>query len=167
MTDTTITPTTALATTGTEFPVMEFPAPRPAMVGLLARAEAAEQAALARVAELEAQLAAERTTQITDGADARLVDFWEKAGRIADHADFCNEYDRLAEAMNGTPRERDWYVSLEVQLTVRVSRTVSSTTEDGAIDYFRDDLDKEAIIDALRDEGWEDFEVTDSSAERD
>lgn len=155
----------------TSIPSIELPAPvaterRPIMVGELARAEAATAAAQARVAELEADAARLRTEQITDGADPRLVDFWEKAGRIADHADFCDEYDRLAEAMNGTQREREWDVVMDVQLTVRVTRTVNATSGSDAVDYAEEVLDKEDVIEALRSRGWDDIEFTDSEAER-
>ncbi len=167
MTD--MTTTTPEVETG--FPAIEFApseAPlRPAMIGVLARAEAAEQAALRRVAELESQIQALRLEQITDGGDPRLVEFWDKAGRIADHADFCHEYDRLAEAMNGTPRDRDWTVTLDVRLDVRIYRTISATTEEAAIDAARDDFTREDVAEHIRNNGWDDIEVTDSSAERD
>lgn len=164
-------------TTGTEveIPTIEFPqmpAPtdgaelRPAMVGVLARAQEAERAALARVAELERQLNAARSEQITDGADPRLIEFWERAGRIADHADFCQEYDRLAEAMNGTPRERDWTVTMELSITVTVDISVSATTGEDAEDNARDLLDTDAIVSAIQYRHY-DVEVEEISAERD
>lgn len=91
---------------------------RGAFAGELARAHSELELARAQVAEREREIERLRTAQITDGSDPRLIDFWEKAGRIADHADFCQEYDRLAEAMNGTPRCRDWEVEAEVTVTV-------------------------------------------------
>lgn len=91
---------------------------RGAFAGELARAHSELEQARAQVAEREREIERLRTAQITDGSDPRLIDFWEKAGRIADHADFCQEYDRLAEAMNGTPRCRDWEVEAEVTVTV-------------------------------------------------
>lgn len=156
------TMTTAPAT---EVAQVEAP-PRPAMIGVLARAEAAEQAALARVAQLEAELTRLRTEQITDGADPRLIDFWEKAGRIADHADFCEEYDRLAEAMNGTPREREWDVTLDITVSLRVSRTVTARDAYTAIEDARDGLDRDEVIEAVRMNGWDDLTIDNSEAER-
>ena len=140
--------------------------PRPAMIGVLARAEAAEQAALARVAELQAENERLRTEQITDGADPRLEAFWEKAGRIADYADFCNEYDRLAEELNGTPRIRDWDVTLDITISLRVDMTASASSADGAIDNARENLDADTVIEAIRSNGWSDFNLDDSDAER-
>lgn len=157
------TMTTAPATV--EVAPIEAP-PRPAMIGVLARAEAAEQAALARVAQLEAELTRLRTEQITDGGDPRLIDFWDKAGRIADHADFCQEYDRLAEAMNGTPREREWDVTLDITVSLQVTRTVTARDADDAIDYARDGLDRDEVIEAVRMNGWDDISFDNSEAER-
>lgn len=155
----------------TSIPTIELPAPvaserRTVMVGELARAEAATAAAHARIAELEAEATRLRTEQITDGADPRLLDFWEKAGRIADHANFCEEYDRLADAMNGTPREREWDVVTDVQITLTVTRTVTATTESGAVEYAEEVLDREDVIEALRSRGWDDIEFNGSEAER-
>lgn len=140
---------------------------RPAQIGLIARAEAAEQAALARVALLEAEVTRLRQAQITDGGDPRLIDFWEKAGRIADHADFCQEYDRLAEAMNGTPRMRDWTVYADVTVTLRMSVNVSARNEEEAEEEAEQVIDRSEVADAIRDNGWDDISFSDVSAERD
>lgn len=107
-----------------------------------------------------------RTEQITDGADPRLVNFWDKAGRIADHADFCEEYDRLAEAMNGTPRERQWYVEAEVTVTVRVSYSTYATTSDDAEDNARDSLDFDDVLEAYRTNGHDSFDIEILETER-
>lgn len=140
---------------------------RPAQVGLIARAEAAEQAALARVAVLEAEVTRLREAQITDGGDPRLVEFWEKAGRIADHADFCQEYDRLAEAMNGTPRMRDWTVSADVTITLRMHLSVTARNDEEAEQEAQDRIDSSDVIEAIRNTGWDDISFDDVSAERD
>jgi len=87
-----------------------------------------------------------RTEQITDGGDYRLTEFWERAGRIADHANFCEEYDRMAEAMNGPRRERDYDVTLRI--------TVEWTTPRRAIDG-----------DTAGDFALSDFDVTDIAEE--
>lgn len=156
---------TTSAEVTTEAQPIEVVEHRPAMIGILARAEAAEQAALTRVAELEAEVARLRTEQITDGGDPRLVDFWDKAGRIADYADFCNEYDRLAEELNGVPRVRDWDVTLDVTVTLRVNLSVSATTEEGACANAEENLDRDDVIEAVRLYGWDDITI-DASAER-
>lgn len=162
--------TITTAATETVYPAIVLAAPgaplRPTMIGVLARAEAAEQTALARVAELENQLQALRSEQITDGADERLVKFWDKAGRIADHADFCDEYDRLAEAMNGTPRSRAWDVVMDVSISFRVYVSVESVTEEEASSTAEAELDETSIIDAIRSNGWDSIDISDTSAER-
>jgi hypothetical protein len=143
----------------------EVDPPRPALVGVLARAHAAEQAALRRVAELEAELRAARTEQITDGADPRLVEFWDRAGRIADHADFCEEYDRLADAMNGVARQREWEVTAQAIITVNVSRVVTARTAEEAESALRDEVGDEVLIDAIRYSAY-DLEFENIDAER-
>lgn len=139
---------------------------RSAYAGELARAEAALAEARAEVAERDRLIAQLRTEQITDGGDARLVDFWDKAGRIADHADFCQEYDRLAEALNGTPRLRDWDVTLDVTVTVRVNYSARATTSDDAEDIARDEITFEDVITAYRENGAEEFDSTVYSVDR-
>lgn len=153
----------------TSIPAIELPAPadgRAGMIGELARAEAAVAEAQAKLAALEAENARLRTEQITDGSDPRLEDFWEKGGRIADAAGFCEEYDRIADALNGTPRTRDWDVVTDVQITVRVSRCVSATTEQDAIDFAEEEIDAEAVIEAIRMNGWDDIEYDNREASR-
>jgi hypothetical protein len=59
------------------------------------------------------------SADITDGADTRLIPFWDKASENADEAGFCPEYDRMAEMMNGVRRSKTY--------TVRMSRTVTYT----------------------------------------
>ncbi len=80
-----------------------------------------------------------RTEQITDGGDYRLTEFWERAGRIADNADFCQEYDRMAEAMNGPRRERDYDVTLRI--TVEWTTTRRAVDGDAAGDFALQDFD--------------------------
>lgn len=168
MTDTTIT----TPITGIEDGPLTFPGTpavtdrRGAFAGELARAQADLAEAHAKLAERERTIQQLRTEQITDGSDPRLVDFWEKAGRIADHADFCNEYDRLAEALNGTPRSRDWEVEAEVTVTVRVTYSTSATTEDDADENARDGIDFDDVLTAYRENGTESFDVSIISTER-
>lgn len=121
----------------------------------------------ATIDDLTARLHAAQTEQIIDGADPRLVRFWERAGRIADEADFCREYDRLADELNGVPRERDWTVSLDIALTVSLTRTVTARTDDDAISAAEDEFDRFVLADAISGYDIEEWEVTSSSAERD
>jgi len=120
----------------------------------------------ARVLELESALTASRTEQITDGADPRLERFWDKAGRIADHADYCDEYDRMAEAMNGPRREREYEVTIDVSLDVRFTRTVTAISEDAARDYATDDLTMSEIEEAVSNGDAYNWRVDSASAER-
>ena len=168
MTDVTIT----APATGIEEGPLTFPGTPPvtdrrgAFAGELARAQAELAEARAQVTAREREIEQLRTAQITDGSDPRLIDFWDKAGRIADHADFCQEYDRLAEAMNGTPRHRDWEVEAEVTVTVRLTYSTSATTEDDADENARDGIDIDDVIAAYRDNGSESFDVSIISTER-
>jgi len=140
---------------------------RSGYAGELARVEAALAETRAEVADRDRVIAQLRTEQITDGGDARLVDFWQKAGRIADHADFCQEYDRLAEALNGTPRLRDWDVTLDVTVTVRVHYSACATTADDAEDIARDEITFDDVVTAYRENGGADeFESTVYSVDR-
>lgn len=140
---------------------------RSGYTGELARAEAALAEARDALAARDRIIEQLRTDQITDGGDPRLVDFWEKAGRIADHADFCQEYDRLAEALNGTPRLRDWDVTLDVTVTVRVHYSASATTSDDAEDIARDEITFEDVVAAYRENGSaEEFEAEVYSVDR-
>ncbi|KDA04651.1 hypothetical protein DC31_05825 [Microbacterium sp. CH12i] len=164
--------TTTAPATGIEEGTLTFPGTpavtdrRGAFAGELARAQAELADARAQIATRDQTIHQLRTEQITDGADARLLDFWDKAGRIADHADFCQEYDRLAEAMNGTPRNRDWEVEAEVTVTIRVNYSTSATTEDDADENARDGIDFDDVIAAYRDNGHEGFDVSIISTER-
>ena len=132
----------------------------------LAHAEDKARAAEARIADLATQLDAARTEQITNGADPRLVAFWEKAGRIADYADFCEEYDRMAEAMDGPRRQREYEVSMTLSVTVQITRTVTAEDSEEAESYASDDLDTDAIKDALTYNGIDDWEVRSVNADR-
>jgi len=163
--------TTAQAT-GIESGELTFPGTpavtdrRGAFAGELARVQAELAEARAQIATRDQTINQLRTEQITDGSDSRLLDFWDKAGRIADHADFCQEYDRLAEAMNGTPRARDWEVEAEVTVTIRVTHSTSATTEDEADDNARNSIDFDDVIAAYRDNGTENFDIEITSTER-
>lgn len=135
-------------------------------VGEIARAEQAASAAQARVVELENEVRRLRTEQILDGGDPRLVAFWDKAGRIADYAGFCEEYDRLADELNGVPREREWDITLDVTISLRVYLTRSARTSEDAASSAEEALDTEEVIEALRARGWDEITFDSTEAER-
>lgn len=123
--------------------------------GELERARQELAAAQHTIAERDEAIAARnsiieqlRTEQIIDGGDYRLTEFWERAGRIADHADFCQEYDRMAEAMNGPRRERDYDVTLRI--TVEWTTTRRAADGDAAGDLALDDFDVTEIAEEAR-----------------
>ena len=123
----------------------------------------------ATVAELTAVVAAKdqviqtlRTEQITEGDDIRLETFWEKAGRIADHADFCSEYDRMAEAMGGPRRERDYDVQVSVTVEIIINTSVSATDNEGAETAAEEQIDTDYILSHIRDYGISDWEITET-----
>ena len=106
----------------------------------------------ARVAELENENRTLRFSQI-DGDDSRLSDFWDKARRIAEHAGFCTEYDKIAVALGGPARMLDWSGTVDVTVTVTVPVRVGGTAtpeeiENHTMDYEVDDWD---VHEALKD----------------
>lgn len=139
---------------------------RTVAIGEIARAETTARDALARVAELEAENSRLRVEQILDGGDPRLVGFWDKAGRIADYAGFCAEYDRLADELNGVPRERDFEVRLDLTISLTVYKTVTARDSDGAGDIASEEITSEDVIESIRSRGWDGLEVDDWDAER-
>lgn len=162
MTDT-ITPTTDSALGIELAPVSDQ---RPAMLGELARAEAALAAAREQIAHLEASNRLLRAEQITDGNDPRLVEFWERAGEAADRADFCREYDRLVDEIGGVARSREWSVLLDVTVTARVRLTVTARTEEEAGEVAEEELNRENVAEAIDNEGWDSISVDVVEAER-
>ncbi|MGG1910551.1 hypothetical protein AB1285_27380 [Microbacterium sp. NRRL B-14842] len=106
-----------------------MPAPVTERRGAYVRGDARTQADLVRRPGAGRGSRADRRTQqreidrlrlpITDAADDRLAAIWEKGEQIANDEGFCSEYDRLVEAIGGTPRERDFRVTLSVTLTQR------------------------------------------------
>lgn len=139
--------------------------PRPAVIGELARVQASTRAALARAEQLDTEIAEARTEQITDGSDLRLENFWEQAGEIATDHEMCSEYDRMVDAVDGITRDRDYSVGMDVQITVRVYRTVTARTADDAIEDAEEQVDRYDVAEAIRDSGWDDIEWIGSSAE--
>lgn len=103
---------------------------------------------------LRAQLAQTRTelsvaqAEITDGGDERLIPFWERAAEQATNAGYCSEYDRMAEMLNGLPRERAY----DVEVTFRIRGRLRVTA--------RSDEDAESIVSDMRDaEVWREASV--------
>lgn len=103
-----------------------------------------------RIRELEQQ-------QIT-GDDPRLATFWENAQRIADYADYCDVFDRMAEELGGPRRMRDYGVDVEVRFTVRVN--VSATDENDALQR----VETEEVVESVR-EYLDGFDSSDWDAE--
>ena len=134
--------------------------------GELARAEAALAEARAAVTARDRIIEQLRTEQITDGDDPRLVEFAEKAGRIADRLELCDDYDRIAEAVHFPPRLRDWDVTLDVTVTVRVTYSANATTSDDAADIARDEITFEEVIEAYRENGADEFDTSVYSVDR-
>ncbi|WP_299091692.1 hypothetical protein [uncultured Microbacterium sp.] len=167
----------ATTTTSIEFAQgqLDMPAPvtdrRGGYAGEMARTQADLVAAEARAADLA--LTVERQQReidrlrlpITDAADDRLAAIWEKGEQIANDEGFCSEYDRLVEAIGGTPRERDFRVTLSVTLTQRVTVSVTARTSDEAEDLATEAYTVEDVIESLRSDNYVadsiDAEVTD------
>ena len=113
--------------------------------------------------ELEASqrdVEALQTRQITDGADPRLTRFWELAGSIADQADFCDQYDRIAEEMNGPRRKRQYEVRTQIQVTVTRTETVEAIDSDDAASQI--DLTTSEILEHIDLNGIEDWVISDT-----
>ena len=107
--------------------------------------ESALTRATERIGTLEDECRNLRYSQI-EGSDTRLTDFWEKARRIAEHAGFCTEYDKIAIALGGPARMLDWSGVVNVTVTVTVPVPVGGTAtpeeiENHAMDYSVDDYD--------------------------
>jgi hypothetical protein len=69
--------------------------------------------------------------QIT-GDDYRLTDFWQRAGDLAEEFEFCNEYDRLADAMGGPAREYEFEVEHEITVSVTFTAVTTQTASRNA-----------------------------------
>ena len=107
--------------------------------------ESALTRATERITALEDEARGLRYSQI-DGDDSRLTDFWEKARRVAEHAGFCTEFDRIAMALGGPARMLDWSGVVNVAVTVTVPVPVGGTAtpeevENHTMDYSVDDYD--------------------------
>ena len=94
------------------------------------------------------------TPVVTDPTEDRLTAIWERGEQIANDENFCSEYDRLVEAIGGTPRERDFRVTLSVTLTQRVSVTVTARTSAEAEDLAIETYTVEDVIESLREDNY-------------
>lgn len=101
----------------------------------LARAQKAEQAALARVATLETELDRLQRQHI-EGGDPRLTILWAKVRRIADHAGYPSYGDTLAEEQGAIQHDRQYTVTfrttVEVDIPIKVTAINTQTAEDAA-----------------------------------
>lgn len=98
-----------------------------------------------------------------DPQDPRVAHIWRKAARIATHAGFCTEYDRIAESLGIPEVEFDYsgYVSVRVSayVSVPVSGTATRTEiADGDVDWSIDNSDILSELDSDTIE-WEVDEV--------
>ena len=100
---------------------------------------------------------------ISDGADARLVPFWDKARRIATSAGYCGEFDRIASALGGPQRRLSWEGAVSVEVTVSVDVPVSGIdgyqdVQDGDVNY---DITSHDVAEALSEADISHWDVTD------
>ena len=84
--------------------------------------ETGEVFTVERVKQLQA-----RAGDIENGDDPRMIGFWEKARRFAENAGFCEEYDRIAEALGGPARHIEWTGVQQMQVTIDVPVRIGGT----------------------------------------
>lgn len=133
---------------------------REAQAHALAVMRAREERTLAEVAQLRTEVNRLRNEQITEGDDPRLEQFWEKAMDAANDANFCNEYDRIAEMMGGPTRSVTYDVDLTVTLRSSVTVTVRRGEEVNRSE-LRDQISLSDIESNLSSVDWSDVEVED------
>ncbi|WP_316309461.1 hypothetical protein [Clavibacter michiganensis] len=131
----------------------------------LAHAQRQTMELSARVFTLEAELQRARSEQI-NGSDPRMERFWERAGRIADAADFCAEYDRLAEAMDGPRREREYDVTIRATVSVRFTHTVMARDAEDACEIAENEVRMGQIEEAVAAGHAYDWDLSETDAER-
>lgn len=146
------TNTTAPAFDASAFDSAPANTPNPYATNTREELESALTRATERIGTLEDECRVLRYSQI-EGSDSRLSDFWDKARRIAEHAGFCTEYDKIAMALGGPARMLDWSGVVNVQVTVTVPVPVGGTAtpeevENHTMDYSVDEYE---VWDALTD----------------
>lgn len=121
-----------------------------------------------RNAELENALTVARreaSKPVTDGADPRLAQFWDIAAEAADEENFCEEYDRIAEALGGRPRRREYKVRLCVQAHVDVTVSVTARNADDAEDMAHNVMTSDDVERAISENGLGEFDISSADAE--
>lgn len=124
----------------------------------LARAQEAERAALALVAEKEAEISRLLNDPIS-ADDPRIVPLWAKVRRIADHAGYESYYDTLAEELGGVQRDRQYTVTYRVTVEVDVPVEVSAINTETAEAAARPLLTPERIATILHGPGWREMSI--------
>lgn len=133
---------------------------REAQAHALAVMRAREERTLAEVEQLRAEVHRLRQEQITEGGDPRLEQFWERAMEAANEANFCSEYDRLADMMGGPTRS----VTYDVDVTVTLRSSVMVTVQRGetpSMEDLRNYVSLSDIESNLSSVEWSDVEVDD------
>lgn len=134
---------------------------REAQAHALAVMRAREERTLAEVAQLRAEVNRLRNEQITDGGDPRLETFWENAQEAANEANFCSEYDRIAEMIGGPTRSVTYDVDLTVTLTSSVTVTIQRGEAPPNMTDLQDLVSRSDIESNLSSVEWSDVEVSD------
>lgn len=114
-----------------------------------AMAEAGRLLLICEIARMRREVAALETQRVRSD-DARLAEFWRRCGEIADDYDFCGEYDRIVEALGGTPRlENEYEIEIPIRIRIDVPVTATGRNYEVARDVAEDSLDRDDIIAAI------------------
>lgn len=82
-----------------------------------------------RADDLKARIHLLRTADIT-ATDPRLATLWDTTGELATDHDMCSVYDTIVKEHGGTPREREFYVGMDVEITSTVYININVTARD-------------------------------------
>ena len=82
-----------------------------------------------RADDLKARINHLRTADI-QAADHRLNTLWRTTGELATDHDMCGVYDTIVKEHGGTPREREFYVGMDVEITSTVYININVTARD-------------------------------------
>ena len=114
------------------------------------------EGALSRATE-RMTILSERVTALRDeqleGGDARLTEFWSKAERVASHAGFCSEYDRMADALGGPARMLEWEGATSVTLSLTFTVPVGGVATPAEIDEhtMSYDMDDDTVLEHAKE----------------
>ncbi len=156
-TDNTMDDNTTTETTAPAYEMSQGPAgvEQPANpYGHLTREEL--EGALSRATE-RMTILSERVTALRDeqleGGDARLTEFWSKAERVASHAGFCSEYDRMADALGGPARMLEWEGATSVTLSLTFTVPVGGVATPAEIDEhtMSYDMDDDTVLEHAKE----------------